>query len=52
MTISKSVAVFVAAQRELLDRLERFAEIEHYLCLKAAAGPWPPMAWKAGSPSG
>ena len=28
MTTSKSVAVFIAAQRELLDRLERFADTE------------------------
>lgn len=39
MTISKSVAVFVASQRELLDRLERFVETEDYCRLVAAVGP-------------
>lgn len=39
MTISTSVAVFVAAQRELLDRLERLAETEDYRRMQAAVGP-------------
>lgn len=39
MTTSKSVAVFIAAQRELLDRLERFADTEDYRRLQAAVGP-------------
>jgi hypothetical protein len=39
MTISKSVAAFISAQRELLDRLERFAESADYRRLQAAVGP-------------
>lgn len=39
MTISKTGAVFIATQRKLLDRLERFAETEDYRRLQAAVGP-------------
>ena len=39
MTTSKSVAAFIATQRELLDRLERFAETEDYRRLQAAVAP-------------
>jgi len=38
MTISASVAAFIAGQRELLARLEQFAETPEYQRPLAAAG--------------
>lgn len=47
MTISESVAAFIAGQRELPDRLEHFAETEDYRRLQAAVG-----SMSAGDPEG
>lgn len=39
MTLSKSVASFISDQRQLLERLERFADTPEYRRLLAAVEP-------------
>ena len=39
MTIPANVAAFIAAQRKVLDELEKFVETPEYRRLLAAAGP-------------